>query len=444
MKTTFACMLAFAALGGAQAPVPTRSLGPVVATSQPLARVNEIRQLADGRVLVNDGGSRQLLLFDSSLKTSKVVLDSTGPQDRRYGATGSLIRYIGDTTLFLDSRASALLVLDGNANVVRVVAAPSGRGLEALCMLYRGTPQCTPTSSGVDTKGRLVFFQSGSRSSLPTDTGIMRMTVRAAYFVGYDLARRTTDTVFTLRSDTTYAPWPGRGARPAAPAPAFRPTPLPLFGAPTDHVVMSDGTIAVVRGDDYHIDWIGADGTAVRSPRIAHEWKPLTDDDKKRMADSLTVLRDSSNKAQLASLAARMAANPSLNYTPMYDATGRIVGGSGSSVSSVGGRAVAPRPLPPPPPEALVPVPADALPNYMPAIQPGTLADADNRLWIPLSYTMLPPDTRVFDIVDRSGKLVDRVSVEPSHQIIGVGPGGNVFLIVYDGGVGRLQRVRFR
>jgi hypothetical protein len=64
MKTLCACLVVLATVGGAQAPVPpTRSLGPVVATSQPLALVRDVRQLADGRVLVNDGGSRYDALF---------------------------------------------------------------------------------------------------------------------------------------------------------------------------------------------------------------------------------------------------------------------------------------------------------------------------------------------------------------------------------------------
>src|SRR4051812_12988605 len=61
--------------------------------------------------------------------------------------------------------------------------------------------------------------------------------------------------------------------------------------------VMSDGTVAVVHGQNYHIDWVGADGKIRPSAKVAHEWKRLSDDDKVRMADSMTVFRDSANKA---------------------------------------------------------------------------------------------------------------------------------------------------
>jgi hypothetical protein len=74
----------------------------------------------------------------------------------------------------------------------------------------------------------------------------------------------------------------------------------------------------------------------------------------------------------------------------------------------------------------------------------GVLADQENRLWIPRALTALPPLARVFDVVARSGKLVDRVKVDPSVAIVGFGPGGNVYLVVRDGGAARLQRVRFK
>ena len=61
------------------------------------------------------------------------------------------------------------------------------------------------------------------------------------------------------------------------------------FPAANEWAVTSDGTVAVVRWQDYRIDWIGADGKATLSPRIAHEWKRLSDDEKVRIAESLTV-----------------------------------------------------------------------------------------------------------------------------------------------------------
>jgi hypothetical protein len=47
-----------------------------------------------------------------------------------------------------------------------------------------------------------------------------------------------------------------------------------------------------------------------------------------------------------------------------------------------------------------------------------------------------------YDIVDRSGKLVDRIQVPANATIAGFGKGGIVYVGVRDGREIRLQRVR--
>jgi hypothetical protein len=64
--------------------------------------------------------------------------------------------------------------------------------------------------------------------------------------------------------------------------------PLPTID---DWSLLSDGSIAILRGRDYHIDWILPDGTKKSTDRIPFEWKRLTDDDKLAMADSITKAR---------------------------------------------------------------------------------------------------------------------------------------------------------
>jgi hypothetical protein len=420
MRTICACLLACVAVGGAQAPVPTRPLGPVVATSQPLALVREVRQLADGRVMVNDYGAKQLLLFDSLLKTPTVLLDSAGPADRRrYGRGGFLIPYVADSSIFFDFYASAMLMMDGNGVVARVAAPPAtGRGDAGI-----------PPNSKLDAKGRLLFQQSGSfgRGSPPGYPVGSSMNVSYSLIMGYDMPAHRVDTVFIVRLDTTITP-------PRDPSvPPTRAGPRQLFPAVNENAIMSDGSIAVIRGLDYHVDFVGPDGKVTISPRIAHEWRRLTDADKQRLADSMTIARDSTNKAEIAMAKER-------GGFVMWDANGRAI--VGIPVNPPVG--APPRPIPPAPPEASAPISPDLIPDFLPASASGALADQDNRLWIPRSPTSVGTATRVYDIIDRSGKLVDRVSMDVSVAIVGFGKGGNVYLFVRDGGVGRLQRVRFK
>jgi hypothetical protein len=169
------------------------------------------------------------------------------------------------------------------------------------------------------------------------------------------------------------------------------------------------------------------------SPRVAHEWVRLSDADKQRMADSMTVVRDTANKRMLASL------KP--GDLPLYDAAGRVLGTF--PIAPLPG--APPRPTPPPPAQALVPVSPAGIPDYLPATSSRAYPDADNHLWVALAATMLKTPDDVFDVIDRSGMLIDRV--QPPHSTIaGFGKGGLVYVFVRtaDGTAGHLERLRMR
>jgi hypothetical protein len=53
-----------------------------------------------------------------------------------------------------------------------------------------------------------------------------------------------------------------------------------------DWAVLADGSIALIRGQDYHVDFIRADGSMSSSPKIAYDWQRLTDEDKVAIIDS--------------------------------------------------------------------------------------------------------------------------------------------------------------
>src|SRR6185436_12943546 len=59
--------------------------------------------------------------------------------------------------------------------------------------------------------------------------------------------------------------------------------PLPLVD---DWAVLSDGSIAIVLGRDYHVDWVNPDGTLTVSPKLPFDWQRLSDDDKIALIDS--------------------------------------------------------------------------------------------------------------------------------------------------------------
>jgi hypothetical protein len=105
----------------------------------------------------------------------------------------------------------------------------------------------------------------------------------------------------------------------------------------------------------------------------------------------------------------------------------------------------APDPLPPLNemfPQVIL-VDANDLPDYKPPFSLGSVrADADGNIWIRTNPMKPTPGGPVYDIVNASGALVDRVQIPPPRTLVGFGPGG----VVYVGQRGptgvRLERVR--
>ena len=57
-----------------------------------------------------------------------------------------------------------------------------------------------------------------------------------------------------------------------------------------DWALLNDGTVAVMRVLDFHVDYYRPDGTHVASDKLPFDWKRITDDDKTKLVDSLQTL----------------------------------------------------------------------------------------------------------------------------------------------------------
>src|SRR6185312_7538468 len=65
---------------------PVRKISTASAiSSEQLGNIAGVRELSGGRLLLNDGSRRRLLLMDSTLKTISVVLDSLTEVANAYG-----------------------------------------------------------------------------------------------------------------------------------------------------------------------------------------------------------------------------------------------------------------------------------------------------------------------------------------------------------------------
>ena len=393
-------------------PAP-RQLGARLAIStDTLGTVSGIRQLSDGRVLVNDIGKRRLLLLDSSLSHPVIIADSTSSTREAYGsAQGGILAYRGDTTLFIDPTALSMLVVDPRGVVVRTVAPPRPSDAPALVIPV--------VNAALDGAGRIVYrgvrgafcapsggcgYQTGSST---TDSSTARNLAVPAYalhdsiaILRGNVAGHTVDTVGFVAVPLSSHLRVTTNADGSHTVTYTLPLPIPIAD---DWSVVTDGSVAFVRGLDYHIDWVNADGSRSSTPRIAHDWHRLSDSDKAAILDSAKRHVDSTDRE----VAAQQARS--------------------DSIARANGRPVARHEID----EYVWPEPAD-LPDYRPAFVPTAFsgavrADADNNLWIrqggALNSRAGSGPSPVYDIVSRQGRLIDRIQLPPSLVLVGFGPG---------------------
>jgi hypothetical protein len=311
-----------------------------------------------------------------------------------------------------------MLVITGEGKIARVLAVPRSQDVASLV---------NPGAGGavVDPLGRLVY-------RLMPDVGA---AIRAAQSKGGEGEIEVTpppDSVAIIRVNlTTRSVDTATFIKVAVPQIRISRQPDGFFSfsetvnplpVSDDWTVLADGTIAVVRGRDYHVDWFDASGGRTSSAKIPFTWERLSDSQKVVFIDSVKAVRarliEAERQAQPTAPAARASA------------------GMGAPPTR-GGMPARP-PLEPPPARFVTP---GELPDYKPPFLAGsTRADPDGNLWIRIQ------GGDVYDVVSRGGRLVDRVRVPNGRVVLGFGSDGTVYLGSRSNAPGgaKLERVRVR
>jgi hypothetical protein len=389
-----AALVATTSASAQQSTIPVRSLSASVSTDSGVFRaITTVRPMSDGRVLVHDVSLRRLVLFEPTLKTFKVVADTSSVARNKYGSRpAGLIPYLGDSSVFVDTDAQALIVVDPAGAFGRVIALPKGSDLYLLANPY-GTP-------GFDPKGRLVYRgikrQTGTANpsiNPVEDAGKTKVGLSfpdSAPIVRADFDTRSVDTIAMMRLPTQKIVMHSPARLVSCGALAVNPLPT------TDEwALLPDGTVAVVRSQDYHIDWWDASGAATSTPKMPFGWKRITLEEREALLDSL----------RKADEARRAAAPPS-----------------------------------PPPTTGAIPcrapfttVDAVDMADYYPPIRAGQFkADRDGNVWVlPSTSTLSTPTNTglVWDVVNRKGEIIEHVKLPEGRNLAGFGPGGVVYMI---------------
>jgi len=349
-----------------------------------LMDVSAVRHLRDGSVIVNDVSKRQLVVYDRTLRNARIIADTSSRSPNAYGlrATGgSLIPYVGDSTLFIDLDSQAFLVIDGNGNFARVMAP-----VRANDLFFIGSARAG--ASAFDPKGRLLYrsqrrnpfqaFEMTATSSRrviaePDSAPIMRM----------DFDKRSVDSVVFLKIAPT------KMVSVQTSNMMYTMGMIHPLPSSDEWTLLPDGTIAIVRGQDYHMDWLSPDGKLTSSPRMPFDWRRITKEDKQAIIDSV--------KRAEADRVAKLPPMPPSQFSM--------------------------------PRSQEVVDPAD-LPDFYPPVRSGQVrADPEGRVWILPSTSKDAKDGGlVYDVVNREGQIVERVQLPKDRTLVGFGPGGVVYL----------------
>jgi hypothetical protein len=80
--------------------------------------------------------------------------------------------------------------------------------------------------------------------------------------------------------------------------------------------------------------------------------------------------------------------------------------------------------------ETLTVAPSEVPDFPPPFVVRSTRVDLEDRIWLLERANVGSKDPLIYDVIDRTGQIVDRVRMPPNAAILGFGPGGSVYLSI--------------
>ena len=339
---------------------------------EPLTRISGVRELSGNKVLVSDMVDKLVLLIDLGSGTAtKVGRQGQGPGE--FGLPGALLSIPKGETLLLDLVGRRFLVIGADGKPGGTVNMPSS-----------GAPGLG--SMGPDTKsdnlGRIYFAGPGfnfNGGTAPDSVPIQRWDRTGPKF-------DTVAWVSVPKADVTSSGGSGGYQRFSVRIGGSK-----IFTAEEQWAVSGDGRIVRVRPNPYQVTWYDGPSKATPGPVVPYTPLKVTEADKQQFIEQ--------QKRQ----------------KPMMVTIGGPGGGGGRAPNFTQ-----------PPPEF-----ADTKPPFTGGFGGGSVfATPEGEVWVARTRSA-SEKTPVYDVFDRSGKLVRKVSLNPDSRIIGFGA-GTVYVVRTD------------
>ena len=373
IRTLFGTLAALAAAGPSVAQQKAALSKPLAETSESFTAISSIRELPSGKVLVADARDKIVQLVDLATGSmTKVGREGSGPGE--YAFAGSLIGLPDGTTLLHDLLNNRFLTIgaDGKPGAFLEMPRPPATAADAGAAggpIFRSTRMTNVR--GYDSRGRLYF--AGSPFSATGGTADSVPLLR------WDRVKPTYDTVGFLKQPAGSAQSTQRGGNVTVRiGNNVRFTPMETWG------VAGDGSVARVFPSPYRVAWF-AGGKPTLGPVVPYTPTKVTEADKQEVME------------------AQRRAPPT-----MIVMGGGPGGGARPGAGPPGG-------IQAPPPEF-----AETKPPYdgLGAV----IVAPEGEVWV-LRTRPAGDKIPTYDVFDRTGTLVKKVSLNPSSRVVGFGKG---------------------
>ncbi len=352
MKTTLGLALAALAFPH-QEPTPRRLTSIPVKVTAELATVSGARELKDGRILISDAKRAAVYAIDPKTGTA-TQMGSAGGGDTQYAQPGGFYSGVADTVYLLDRGQARFLVISPTGAIV------GPRSIRRKG--FSGSSDADLDFQQVDSRGLAYFLDRGARLM----AALGAVSSDSAPLLRFDASSQHYDTVALLR----------QAQKKITQADERMQVTREIRGSPRDGWGMAaDGSVAIVRGSPYRVDWYSPTGKVTRGPVITFEPISYTSQEK------AAINSDNAKAAPSVGLAGPAGEEKKTSISPTDD----LFGESKTAFDPT-----------------------------------NIIVSSDGHVWVPRTQRF-GIKTVLYDVFDRQGQRVDRVELPAGNRVIGFG-----------------------